>query len=75
MAYDQQDADERHRRRREMLQRMRNELSDILNDYYSDFPQSENGESDLEFRIEQRLRTLQRDMDAFIREFRNLPNE
>ncbi len=72
--YNQEQADARHRERRDRLQSMRNELSDVLNDYYESFPENETGERDLEYRIEERLRRLEREMDAFIADFRNLAN-
>jgi hypothetical protein len=49
-------------------------MSEILNDYYERFPESEAGERELEYRIEERLRRVERDIDGFVREFRNLPN-
>jgi len=73
--YNQSQADARHKERRERLQLIRNELSDILNDYYERFPESAEGERDLEYRIEERLRAVERDIDSFVREFKNLPNE
>ena len=73
--YNQSQADARHKERRERLQAIRNELSGILNDYYERFPESPEGERDLEYRIEERLRAVERDIDSFVREFRNLPNE
>jgi len=73
--YNQERADARHRERRERLQVLRNEMSEILNDYYERFPESEAGERELEYRIEERLRRVERDIDGFVREFRNLPNE
>ncbi len=73
--YNQEKADARHRERRGRLQVIRNELSDILNDYYERFPESPEGERDLEYRIEERLKGVERDIDSFVREFRNLPNE
>lgn len=72
--FNQEKADARHRERRERLQTLRNELSGILNDYYERFPESEAGERDLEYRLEERLRELERGIDDFIRDFRNLPN-
>ena len=72
--YNQEQADARHRERRDRLQSMRNELSDILNDYYESFPENETGERDLEYRIEERLRRLEREMDAFIADFNNQAN-
>ncbi|MCL5009273.1 MAG: hypothetical protein M1400_02950 [Patescibacteria group bacterium] len=73
--YNQEQADARHRERRDRLQSMRNELSDILNDYYERFPEGPEGERDLEYRIEEKLRAVERDIDSFVREFKNLPNE
>lgn len=72
--YNQERADARHRERRDRLQTLRNELSDILNDYYERFPESEAGERELEYRLEERLRQLEHDIDDFVRDFRNLPN-
>ena len=72
--YNQETADARHRERRERLQTIRNEVGDILNDYYERFPESEEGERELEYRIEERLRRVEKDIDTFLRDFRELPN-
>lgn len=73
--FNQEKADARHRERRERLQALRNELSGILNDYYEHFPESEAGERELEYHLEERLRQLERGIDDFIRDFKNLSNE
>jgi hypothetical protein len=64
--FDQQHADERHRRRRGGLQRIRNNMADLLNGYYDEFPESAAGERETEHRIEQRLNQVQRDIDNYI---------
>lgn len=72
--YNQDDANRRHRERRDRLQKIRNELSDIVNRYYDDFPESEGEERNLEYRIEERLQYVHREMDSFISDFRRYPN-
>ncbi|PIR96547.1 MAG: hypothetical protein COT92_00545 [Candidatus Doudnabacteria bacterium CG10_big_fil_rev_8_21_14_0_10_42_18] len=73
--YDQREADRRHRLRQGRIKKIRDELSDILNDYWDRYPRSSGEESELEYKIEERLRYVHRDMDNFVREFRYLPNE
>ena len=73
--YNQDNANRRHYERRERLQKIRNELSDIVNDYWERFPESSQGERELEYRIEERLRYVHREVDSFTYDFRNMPNE
>ncbi len=73
--YNQQKADERHRLRQERIKKIRDELSDVLNDYWEHHPRSSAEERDLEYRIEQRLLYVHREMDDFVRDFRRMPNE
>lgn len=72
--YNQDEANGRHRERRERLQRIRDELSDIVNDYYENFPESQSQERDLEYQIEERLRRVHTEMDRFVSDFRRYPN-
>ncbi len=74
MDFDQQGADRRHRERRERLQRLRNELTEMIDYYWDSFPQSSERERDLEYRIRERLRSIERGIDTFIRDFENKPN-
>lgn len=72
--YDQREADRRHRERRDRIQRIRNEFTEMLDDYYEAFPDSEVGERELEYRIEERLVRIQREIDRFVSDFRRRPN-
>ncbi len=74
MAFDEQAATRRHRERRERLQGIRNEFTDIVNDYYDNIPESEQEERALEYRIEERLIYINRQMERFINDFRRYPN-
>ncbi len=72
--YDQQKANQRHRLRQERIKGIRNEMTDILNDYWERCPKSSSEERDLELKIELRLLMVHRQMEAFVREFRYLFN-
>jgi len=72
--YNQDQAKKRHYERRERLQKIRNEFTDMLNDYWASFPSSEQEERNLEYRIEERLSYLHREVDRFISDFRRYPN-
>ncbi len=72
--FNQEQADERQRQRRLRIERIRDDFTAILNDHYEEFPRGEAAEHELEGRIVDRLKEVERGIDTFIGELRRSMN-